>query len=60
MLFRSQGIALNDDASLNSLGSMYNEAQGVPRNARLARELFERSAAQGYALARQNLRNMRR
>ena len=55
-----QGAALNDDAALNSLGSMYNEAQGVPRNTRRARELFERSAALGYALAKQNLRDMRR
>ena len=55
-----QGAALNDDAALNSLGSMYNEAQGVPRNTRLARELFEKSAALGYALAKQNLRDMRR
>lgn len=55
-----QGVALNDSSCMNSLGSMYNEAQGVPRNTRLARDLFERSAALGYALARQNLRDMRR
>ena len=52
-----QGIALNDASCMNSLGVMYNDGR-VPRNARLARDLFERSAALGYALAKKNLLQM--
>src|SRR6202022_380986 len=54
-----QGIALNDAASMNGMGAIYNEGDGVPRNLRLAREWFEKAAALGDPEAKQNLRGMR-
>jgi TPR repeat protein len=55
-----QGIALNDAASMNGMGAICNEGDGVPRNLSLAREWFEKAAALGDPEAKQNLREMRR
>jgi len=42
------------------MGAIYNEGDGVPRNTKLAREWFEKSAALGVPQAKQNLKEMRR
>jgi TPR repeat protein len=45
---------------MNSMGVINNEGDGVPRNARLARQWFEKETALGDREARQNLAEMRR
>ena len=55
-----QGIALNDASSMNGMGVIYHEGNGVPCDLGLAREWFEKAAALGDPEARQNLREMRR
>jgi TPR repeat protein len=47
-----QGAALGDDAAMNGLGAIYNDGDGVPRNARVARQWFGKAAALGNPEAR--------
>ncbi len=51
-----QGVALGDDASMNSLSVLYDSADGVPRNRTRARQLFEKAAALGNHEAKLNLK----
>jgi TPR repeat protein len=39
---------------------LYDEGDGMPRDATIARQWFEKAAALGNPEARQNLRHMRR
>ena len=56
-VFLAQGF---DAASMNDLGILYSEGDGVPRDARTARQWFEKAAALGNPEAKQNLRGMRK
>ncbi len=51
-----QGVALGDDAATNSLGVLYYNDNGVPRNTKLGRQLFEKAAALGNHEAQLNLK----
>jgi TPR repeat protein len=52
-------MPVGNDAAMNSMGAIYNEGDGVPRNAKVARQWFEKAAALGNPEAKQNLREMR-
>ena len=56
----SLGQLLNDASSMNGMGAIYNEGDGVRRDLKVARQWFEKAAALGDPEARQNLREMRR
>ena len=55
-----QGAALGDASAMNSLAVLYDEGDGMARDATTARQWFEKAAALGNPEARQNLRYMRR
>jgi TPR repeat protein len=45
---------------MNGVGVIHNEGDGVPRNARLTRQWYEKAASSGDREAQQNLSEMRR
>ena len=53
-----KGADAGNEICQNNLGSLYQSGEGVSRNIREAKRLFKLSAAQGYELAKKNLKDL--